>query len=82
MGLFSVETPRAPQAFPELTDREREVLSLIARGRGNAEISRELFLSLKTVQNHDSNTFRKLRVADRVQASIRAREAGLGADDV
>ena len=78
MGLFSAERPKAPQAFPELTDREREVLRLIAQGRGNAEISAELFLSLKTVQNHVSNIFRKLQVADRVQATIRAREAGMG----
>ena len=78
MGLFSAERPKAPQAFPELTDREREVLRLIAQGRGNAEISAELFLSLKTVQNHVSNIFRKLQVADRVQAAIRAREAGMG----
>ncbi len=78
MGLFSNQRPRPPQAFPELTDREREILSLIARGRGNAEISTELYLSLKTVQNHVSNIFRKLQVADRVQAAIRAREAGLG----
>ena len=78
MGLFSVEKPRAPQAFPELTEREQEILTLIARGHGNNEISSELFLSLKTVQNHVSNIFRKLQVADRVQAAVRAREAGLG----
>lgn len=81
MGLFSTEKPEAPEAFPELTDREREILVLIARGRGNAEISAELFLSLKTVQNHVSNIFRKLRVADRAQAVIRAREAGMGRND-
>ena len=78
MGLFSVEKPRATQAFPELTEREQEILRLIASGHGNAEISSELFLSLKTVQNHVSNIFRKLQVADRAQAAIRAREAGLG----
>jgi len=78
MGLFSTEKPRAPQAFPELTEREQEILRLIAGGRGNAKISSELFLSLKTVQNHVSNIFRKLQVADRAQAAIRAREAGLG----
>ncbi len=78
MGFFSTHKPEAPEAFPELTEREREVLILIARGLGNAEISAELFLSLKTVQNHVSNIFRKLQVADRVQAAIRAREAGLG----
>ena len=81
MGLFSSEKPTAPEAFPELTEREREVLGLLARGRGNAEISQELFLSLKTVQNHVSNVLRKLRVADRAQAAIRAREAGLGRED-
>jgi DNA-binding NarL/FixJ family response regulator len=78
MGLFSAEKPKAPQAFPELTEREQEILRLIASGSGNAEISSELFLSLKTVQNHVSNIFRKLQVADRAQAAIRAREAGLG----
>ena len=78
MGLFSAEKPQAPRAFPELTEREQEILRLIAGGRGNAEISSDLFLSLKTVQNHVSNIFRKLQVADRAQAVIRAREAGLG----
>jgi DNA-binding NarL/FixJ family response regulator len=78
MGLFSAEKPKAPQAFPELTEREQEILRLIASGSGNAEISSELFLSLKTVQNHVSNIFRKLQVADRAKAAIRAREAGLG----
>ena len=81
MGLFSAEKPSAPEAFPELTEREREVLALISRGRGNAEISAELFLSLKTVQNHVSNVLRKLRVADRTQAAILAREAGFGRED-
>jgi DNA-binding NarL/FixJ family response regulator len=78
MGLFSAEKPKAPQAFPELTEREQEILRLIASGSGNAEISSELFLSLKTVQNHVSNIFRKLQVADHAKAAIRAREAGLG----
>jgi DNA-binding NarL/FixJ family response regulator len=80
MGLFSADRRGAPQAFPELTEREEEILTLIARGRSNAEISSELFLSLKTVQNHVSNIFRKLQVADRVQAALRARAAGLGED--
>lgn len=78
MGFFS--RPETPRAFPELSDREREVLVLIARGSSNAEMANELYLSLKTVQNHVSNVFRKLQVADRVQAAIRAREAGLGKD--
>lgn len=65
-------------AFPELTDREREVLELLAAGRNNQEISGELFLSLKTVRNYVSSIFTKLQVADRAQAIVRAREAGLG----
>ena len=78
MGIFSAQKPRSPQAFPELTGREEEILALIAGGHDNAEIGDRLFLSLKTVQNHVSNIFRKLRVADRVQVALRAREAGLG----
>jgi DNA-binding NarL/FixJ family response regulator len=66
-----------PQAFPELTEREREVLELIAQGCNNAEIAGRLVLSQKTIRNHVSNIFSKLQVADRAQAIIRAREAGL-----
>jgi DNA-binding NarL/FixJ family response regulator len=65
-------------AFPELTQREREILDLIASGQNNAEITRRLVLSPKTVRNHISNIFAKLQVADRAQAIVRAREAGLG----
>ena len=67
-----------PEVFPELTDREREVLSLIAAGRENAEIARELGVSTKTVRNHASNIFMKLQVAHRAQAIVLARDAGLG----
>jgi DNA-binding NarL/FixJ family response regulator len=67
-----------PQAFPELTDREREILTLLAQGHNNADIAQRLVLSPKTVRNHLSNVFNKLQVADRAQAIIRAREAGLG----
>jgi DNA-binding NarL/FixJ family response regulator len=78
MTFFSV-TPSAPaDAFPELTAREREVLDLIARGRSNQQIAGELYVSHKTVRNHISNIFAKLQVADRAQAIIRARDAGLG----
>jgi DNA-binding NarL/FixJ family response regulator len=66
-----------PSVFPELTDREREVLSLIAVGKTNAEIAQALALSSKTVSNHVSNIFNKLQVVDRAQAALRAREAGL-----
>ena len=65
-------------SFPELTSREREVLELIAAGRSNGEIAQILSLSGKTVRNHVSIIFGKLRVADRAQAIVRAREAGLG----
>jgi DNA-binding NarL/FixJ family response regulator len=65
-------------AFPELTDREREVLELIAQGKNNQAIASELVLSLKTVRNHVSNVFNKLRVTDRAGAIVKAREAGMG----
>lgn len=64
--------------FPELTEREHEILTLIAQGLTNTTIAERLFLSPKTVRNHVSNVFSKLQVADRAQAIIRAREAGLG----
>jgi DNA-binding NarL/FixJ family response regulator len=64
---FFATAPR-PSALPELTGREREVAHLMAAGKGNAAIARELFLSTKTVRNHVSNILRKLQVADRAQA--------------
>jgi len=73
--------PRPAQSalpFPDLTDREREILTLIAQGRSNAEIAQSLVIGLKTVRNYISSIFSKLQVADRSQAIIRAREAGLG----
>ena len=70
----------ADLAFPELTDREREILHLIAQGHSNSEIAERLLLRTKTVQNHVSNIFSKLQVADRAQAIVRARNAGLGLD--
>jgi len=79
IGFFSVPRSAAPQrAFPELTGREEEILSLVAQGKSNQEISRQLFVSLKTVRNHVSNILVKLQVADRAQAVIRARDAGIG----
>jgi DNA-binding NarL/FixJ family response regulator len=66
--------------FPELTDREREVLSLIAQGLSNTDIAAQLHISSKTVSNHISNIFNKLQVADRAQAIVKAREAGFGKD--
>jgi DNA-binding NarL/FixJ family response regulator len=64
--------------FPQLTSREHEILALVAAGRSNAQIAAELFLSPKTVRNNVSNIFAKLHVADRAEAIIRARDAGLG----
>jgi DNA-binding NarL/FixJ family response regulator len=76
---FANIQPAAPTPiFPELTDREREILDLIAQGRSNADIAARLVLSPKTVRNHVSNVLSKLQVADRTGAAIRAREAGLG----
>ncbi|MTE18608.1 response regulator [Streptomyces sp. TRM43335] len=65
-------------AFPQLTNRERQVLDLLARGYGNRRIARELVLSDKTVRNHISHIFAKLQVTDRMAAADRARRAGLG----
>jgi DNA-binding NarL/FixJ family response regulator len=67
-------------AFPELTEREREILTLIAQGHSNPAIAERLALSPSTVRNYVSNIFSKLQVVDRAQAIIRAREAGLGYD--
>jgi DNA-binding NarL/FixJ family response regulator len=79
ISYLSTPPPTAPpRVFPELTERESEVLSLIADGWTNERIADHLSLSLKTVRNHVSNIFSKLQVADRAQAVIRAREAGLG----
>lgn len=79
VGFFSAPRPIAPRRpFPELTEREEEVLSLVAEGKSNQEIARQLYVSLKTVRNHVSNILLKLQVADRAQAVIRARDAGLG----
>jgi DNA-binding NarL/FixJ family response regulator len=82
MGFFSAsKVPPPLEVFPELTAREAEVLDLIAQGRSNSEIAGRLYVSPKTVRNHISNIFTKLRVADRSQAIVRAREAGLGRDN-
>jgi DNA-binding NarL/FixJ family response regulator len=70
--------PVTPTPFPELTAREREVLDLLAAGRNNHQIADQLGLSAKTVANHISAIFAKLQVADRTQAILRARDAGLG----
>jgi DNA-binding NarL/FixJ family response regulator len=75
-GYFTA--PAAPAAPPGLTDREREILGLIARHLTNPQIAERLGLSQKTVRNHVSSIFTKLRVADRAQAILLARDAGMG----
>jgi DNA-binding NarL/FixJ family response regulator len=74
----SPQSDLSPQAFPELTAREREVLDLIAKGLNNQAIANRLSISEKTVRNHISNIFNKLQVVDRAQAIVKAREAGMG----
>jgi DNA-binding NarL/FixJ family response regulator len=76
--LVSYFTANRTPAFPELTPREYEVLELLANGLNNQAIADELRLSLKTVRNNVSAIFTKLRVADRAQAMLKARESGLG----
>ncbi len=79
MQFFATARPHLPSlAFPELTEREREILGLMAQRLTNQEIAERLVLSSKTVRNHVSNIFTKLQVADRTQAILRARDAGLG----
>jgi DNA-binding NarL/FixJ family response regulator len=80
MAYFARPMPSAGAAFPELTEREREILDLVARGHSNAEITASLVLSPKTVRNHISNVFSKLQVRDRAEAIVRAREAGMGGE--
>jgi DNA-binding NarL/FixJ family response regulator len=78
IDFFAAPRPAVPkEIFPTLTEREREILQLIARGSTNHDIARQLALSVKTVNNYVSNIFSKLQVADRAQAIIRARDAGL-----
>lgn len=78
VDFFNKMQPIVPvQVFPELSDREREVLQLISHGLKNAEIAERLFLSPKTVRNHVSNILSKLQVVDRTEAALRAKQAGL-----
>ena len=78
LAFFAHARPVAPSAFPTLTERERDILFLLAQGRSNPAIAQELGLSVKTVANNVSTIFGKLQVADRAEAIVRAREAGYG----
>jgi DNA-binding NarL/FixJ family response regulator len=77
--LISYFDSNRSRPFPELTPREHDVLELLAGGLNNQAIADELTLSLKTVRNNVSAIFTKLRVADRAQAMLKARDSGLGA---
>jgi DNA-binding NarL/FixJ family response regulator len=76
LSHFSRTAAMSP--FPQLTEREHEVLGLLAEGRDNAAVAHRLAVSSKTVRNHVSNIIAKLHVADRSGAIIRARDAGMG----
>ncbi len=78
LSWFSGKQNRPPEPFPDLTQRERELLEMIAEGKSNGEMANRLSLSGKTVRNHISNIFSKLQVAGRAEAIVRAREAGMG----
>jgi DNA-binding NarL/FixJ family response regulator len=78
VGFFARARALGVQPFPDLTDREREVLEELARGAGNSTIAAQLGISVKTVRNHVSTILNKLMVVDRAQAIVRAREAGFG----
>ncbi|TIC87861.1 response regulator transcription factor [Nocardioides sp. GY 10113] len=73
--------PTLPAGFGDLSDREREILALIGRGRSNAEIAAELVISMATVKTHVRHVFAKLGLRDRAQAVVAARDAGLGGED-
>ena len=79
INFITVSRSVIPQeTFSDLTEREREILVLIGQGKTNEAIAGALTISVKTVRNHVSNIFNKLQVADRAQAALRARDAGLG----
>lgn len=78
LRYFAGQHRNAPLPFPDLTPREREVLAYIAEGRNNSYIARELALTGKTVANHVSNILNKLQAADRAEAIVKARQAGIG----
>lgn len=77
LGYFNGPRSRAVDEFADLTAREREVLTLLSRGKSNLEIGRQLGIRPKTVRNYVSNVLSKLAAADRTQAILRARDAGL-----
>jgi DNA-binding NarL/FixJ family response regulator len=76
--MREVRAPASPDALTEpLTERETDVLKLIARGRANKQIARELFVATSTVKTHVNNLYRKLGVSSRTQAALYAARVGL-----
>lgn len=82
LGFFAAPRPAASEPFPQLAARERQILDLLADGLSNTTIARRLGVAPKTVANNVSSIFMKLQVADRAQAIVRARDAGLGTKGV
>ena len=78
LGFLSNPPAASEGRFPELTDREQRILDLLASGLSNPAIGERLGIAGKTVANNISSIFTKLQVADRAQAIIRARDAGMG----
>ena len=78
VGTFTASASTGPAALPHLTDRERDVLHLLATGHRNSEIATRLHLADKTIRNHTSTILAKLHVTDRTAAALKARAAGLG----
>jgi len=76
-SYFAQLTPAVEDAFPQLTKTERDILQLLAEGLQNAQIAQRLYLAPKTVRNNVSSILTKLNVADRTEAALRAREAGV-----
>jgi len=77
INFFAARPPTMADIFPELTTSEKDVLKLMSQGLSNDAIAQQLSLSIKTVRNYSSNIFSKLQVADRAQAIVKARDAGL-----
>jgi len=80
LAFFSTAPRAAPEAFPDLTQREREILDAMAKGHDNGRIASDLSLSTKTVANNVSTILSKLQAVDRIQAVLQARDAGMGGD--
>ncbi|MFT4415563.1 response regulator [Fredinandcohnia humi] len=78
LEFFKDFQPTPPLIFPQLTDRERDILERIVAGKENAEIAKNLGITLKTVRNHISNIYSKLQVADRAEAIAQAKNEGMG----